>query len=145
MKYDNVDPFEKLHEGEPYIFMAARNYSTSTYGHLLYTYARKAAKEGQQETAREILSLRLDLDCWRKTNRPVQEKAKSVKDLIPGEPYFFLRAKDIFSVEVLETYLHKKRYKNAIDYEESLPYYKAMLQEFSKWQELNADKVKRPD
>jgi len=66
MKYQNRNPIEKLHPGEPYFFIRGQD-SLAVMTVLNYSYALKAA--GDMKGSREVRAIADAIEDWQKANR----------------------------------------------------------------------------
>lgn len=62
--------------------------------------------------------------------------------LLPGEPWFALRAKDKLSVDAVHSYAEACRRNGLIEHAEKV---RIAAKQMEAWQEANPDKVKLPD
>lgn len=62
-----------------------------------------------------------------------------------GEPTFTLRAKDKFSLAIIDNYIYLLETYSSEPNEEHIQGVKEIRQEFIAWREANEDKVKMPD
>lgn len=65
MKYQNINPLEKLHEGEPFFFI--RGQDVNAY-HAVINYATLLKAQGDIKGSREVRAIADDIQDWQRLN-----------------------------------------------------------------------------
>lgn len=65
MKYQGINPLEKLHDGEPYFFIRAQDIHSAT---IVQSYASMLRSNGDHRGANNVMEMVDQINQWQRDN-----------------------------------------------------------------------------